>query len=93
VATRITGRQGDLRVPARTRALAADWPQAGLAGRRSRLFDQTRPAGPVVAEPLDPELLTGFVDVVGITDVTHDVKTFELRAAWMPPSTSNPDST
>jgi ferredoxin-NADP reductase len=47
----------------------------------------TVPAGPgtTAVEPLpDPELLTGFVDVVGITDVTHDVKTFELRAAWMP---------
>lgn len=35
------------------------------------------------AAPADPELLTGLVDVVAITEVTHDVKTFELRAAWM----------
>src|SRR5699024_4987090 len=38
------------------------------------------PAAP--AAPADPELLTGLVDVVAITEVTHDVKTFELRAAW-----------
>ncbi|AMT95215.1 hybrid-cluster NAD(P)-dependent oxidoreductase [Brevibacterium linens] len=38
----------------------------------------------VAAEPpLDPELLTGPVEVTGITQVTHDVKTFELRAGWM----------
>src|SRR5699024_5500186 len=35
------------------------------------------------AAPADPELLTGLVDVVAITEVTHDVTTFELRAAWM----------
>ena len=41
-------------------------------------------AGPVLAElQLDPELLTGPVEVTGITQVTHDVKTFELRAGWM----------
>ena len=41
--------------------------------------------GPVLAElQLDPELLTGPVEVTGITQVTHDVKTFELRAGWMP---------
>lgn len=40
--------------------------------------------GPVLAElQLDPELLTGPVEVTGITQVTHDVKTFELRAGWM----------
>src|SRR5699024_4940011 len=39
------------------------------------------PAAP--AAPADPELLTGLVDVVAITEVTHDVKTCELRAAWM----------
>ena len=41
-------------------------------------------AGPALAElQLDPELLTGPVEVTGITQVTHDVKTFELRAGWM----------
>ncbi|WP_025776601.1 hybrid-cluster NAD(P)-dependent oxidoreductase [Brevibacterium sp. VCM10] len=41
-------------------------------------------AGPVLAElQLDPELLTGPVEVTGITQVTHDVTTFELRAGWM----------
>ncbi|MFP3395576.1 hybrid-cluster NAD(P)-dependent oxidoreductase [Brevibacterium sp. SIMBA_078] len=40
--------------------------------------------GPMLAElQLDPELLTGPVEVTGITQVTHDVKTFELRAGWM----------
>ncbi|HJF76564.1 MAG TPA: hypothetical protein K8V63_07410, partial [Brevibacterium linens] len=39
---------------------------------------------PALAElQLDPELLTGPVEVTGITQVTHDVKTFELRAGWM----------
>src|SRR5699024_2273979 len=51
-----------------------------------------RPAAPRAAAPAataapaaaaDPELLTDLVDVVAITEVTHDVKTFELRAAWM----------
>jgi ferredoxin-NADP reductase len=40
------------------------------------------PAPTTATEP-DPDLLTGFVDVIGITEVTHDVKTFELQAAWM----------
>ena len=40
-------------------------------------------AAAVPTAPADPELLTGLVDVVAITEVTHDVKTFELRAAWM----------
>lgn len=41
-------------------------------------------AGPVLAElQLDPDLLTGPVEVTGIIQVTHDVKTFELRAGWM----------
>lgn len=41
-------------------------------------------AGPVLAElQLDPELLTGPVEVTGITQVTHAVMTFELRAGWM----------
>ncbi|WP_432790122.1 hybrid-cluster NAD(P)-dependent oxidoreductase [Brevibacterium sp. K11IcPPYGO002] len=41
-------------------------------------------ASPVLAElQLDPELLTGPVEVTGITRVTHDVTTFELRAGWM----------
>lgn len=44
----------------------------------------TESAGPVLSElQLDPELLTGAVEVTGITQVTHDVKTFELRAGWM----------
>lgn len=44
----------------------------------------TESAGPVLAElRLDPDLLTGPVEVTGITQVTHDVKTFELRAGWM----------
>src|SRR5690625_2367736 len=34
------------------------------------------PAAPTApAAPADPELLTGLVDVVAITEVTHDVKT------------------
>ncbi|MCU4297545.1 hybrid-cluster NAD(P)-dependent oxidoreductase [Brevibacterium permense] len=41
-------------------------------------------AGPMFTElQLDPELLTGPVEVTGIAQVTHDVKTFELRAGWM----------
>lgn len=36
----------------------------------------------VLPAPEDDEL-TGMVEVVGITDVTHDVKTFELRAPWL----------
>ena len=74
--------KASFRVHARTgRAWAVGPVQAGLAA----------PAVPpaqigqlaVVAEPLDPELLTGPVEVTGNTQVTHDVKTFELRAGWM----------
>lgn len=31
----------------------------------------------------DADDLTGLVDVVGITEVTHDVSSFELHAPWM----------
>ncbi len=77
------------RVPTRGRrpALAAAAPPVLDTAVEPAPVDRVHAAsaGPVLAElQLDPELLTGFVDVVGITDVTRDVKTFELRAAWMP---------
>ncbi|MGC2938790.1 MULTISPECIES: hybrid-cluster NAD(P)-dependent oxidoreductase [unclassified Brevibacterium] len=79
------------RVPTRGRrlALAAAAPPVVDAAVESALaapVDRVHAASadPVFAElQLDPELLTGPVEVTGITQVTHDVKTFELRAGWM----------
>ena len=63
-----------------TAALAATTPAATTPVEPPTLTGQLA----VAAEPpLDPELLTGPVEVTGITQVTHDVKTFELRAGWM----------
>ncbi|WP_166975126.1 hybrid-cluster NAD(P)-dependent oxidoreductase [Brevibacterium atlanticum] len=81
----IAAGKGIFRVPTRNRRPVAASAQS--VATAAQLFATTQPAAPgsTAVEPqLDPELLTGFVDVVGITDVTHDVKTFELRAAWMP---------
>lgn len=86
------------RVPAKTGRTWADWPAqvAPIAPTASApvpahpaAFTPVEPPAQtgqlaVVAEtPLDPELLTGPVEVTGITEVTRDVKTFELRAGWM----------
>src|SRR5699024_3285179 len=51
-------------------------------GTHPRSVARHEPTG-VPTASADPDLLTGLVDVVAITEVTHDVKTFELRAAWM----------
>ncbi|WP_309133094.1 hybrid-cluster NAD(P)-dependent oxidoreductase [Brevibacterium sp.] len=58
--------------PAASRALAYAGPARAEAS-----------AAPARAESSALDELTGFVDVVGITQVTHDVRTFELRAGWL----------
>ncbi|UVI36008.1 hybrid-cluster NAD(P)-dependent oxidoreductase [Brevibacterium spongiae] len=86
------------RVPAKTGRTWADWPAqaapiapaaSGPVPAHPAAITPVEPPAQtgqlaVVAEtPLDPELLTGPVEVTGITQVTRDVKTFELRAGWM----------
>ncbi len=90
--------KGTFRVPTKTgRTLPAQTPPAAWAADTSMVAPSAHPAATapveppaqtgqlaVVADPpLDPELLTGPVGVTGITRVTHDVTTFELRAGWM----------
>ncbi len=77
------------RVPnRRARAVTAPAPASAPAHPALALhgaFSSAEPAPPgalASAEPA-PDELTGMVDVVGVTQVTHDVKTFELRAGWM----------